>query len=191
MKKILLIIIALFTFVLSAISQEYHFIYIRLDASMDYSTVTIKLNALTSDIEKNKGKFVVLFSNTSPKMVATTTSDVQEITKEFSTTSFMTIELNEELDAWLNILENNEICSMVNGKIALSNNVSSVAFNMFVGDEFVEAGMQNHLLAKFLYASDLHNSNININYYNSSQLTEDITRFSEIYQKNNLLIQLK
>lgn len=191
MKKTLLIFTALFSLVFAVMSQEFHFIYIRLDASMDYSIVTHKLNVLTNDIEKNKENFVVLYSNASPKKVAITKNDVQEITKEFSTTSYMAIELNDELEAWVNVLENNEICHIVNGKIALKNNVSSIAFDMFVGDEFVETEMQNHLLAKFLYASDLQGNTTNINYYNSSLLTEDTTKLSEIYQNNNLQIQLK
>jgi len=189
MRKLLLIIIALFSFFLAR-SQNFHFIYIQLEDAMNYETVKKKLNTLINDIEKNNGKFVA-FSNATPDFVATTKSEVQEIIKGFSTTSsFMSIVSNDELEVWLNVLENNEICRMDNGKMVLKNNLTSITFEMFVGDGFIESGMQNHILAKFLYASDLLN-NITINYYNSSQLTEDKIQFNEIYKKNNLQIQLK
>jgi hypothetical protein len=182
----------MFSFIFSAFSQDYHFIYIRLDASMKYSTVTNELNAITSDIVKNNGKFVTLFSNSNPKMTATTIDEMQEIINLFSiTSSFMAILLVDEIDAWLNAFEINEICSIINTNIAINSDVSSVVFDMFVGDDFIERGMHNHLVAKLLYASGLQNTNMAINYYNSSQLTEDKIFFSEIYQKNNLLIQLK
>ena len=191
MKKLLIFLITLFSFCSAAMSQDFHFIYIRLDASMDYSVVAKKLDTLTGNIEKNNEKFVVLFSNETPKMVATAMGEVQEIKNKFSTTSsFMSIVANDELDALLNVWENNDVCRMNNGKIVLRNNVASIAFDMFVGDEFVEREMQNHILAKFLYASDLQNENVVINYYNSSQLTEEEIKFNKIYQKNNLQIQL-
>ena len=189
MKKLLIFLIALFSFLSAAMSQDFHFIYIRLDASMDYSVVTDKLNVLTSNIGKNNEKFVALFSN--EKMVATAIGEVQEIKNKFSTTaSFMAIVANDELDALLNVWEDNEVCRLNNGKIVLKNNVASIAFDMFVGDAFVETGMQNHILAKFLYTSDLQSENVVINYYNSSKLTEDKIQFNEIYQKNNVQIQL-
>jgi len=190
MKKLLIFLIAVFSFLSAAMSQDFHFIYIRLDDLMDNSVVADKLNVLTSNIGKNNEKFVALFSN--EKTVATTMGEIQEIKNKFSTTaSFIAIELTDELDAWLDAFETNEVCRMNNDKIALKNNVSSITFDMFVGDVFVETGMQNHLLAKFLYASDLQSENVTINYYNSSKLTEDKIQFNEIYQKNNLQIQLK
>jgi len=190
MKKLLIFLITLFSLCSAALSQDFHFIYIRLDASMDYSVVAKKLNTLTGNIEKHNGKFVALFSN--DKTVATTKSEMQEILNKFSTTSsYMAIVSSAELDAWMNVFEDNEVCRMNNGEIAFKSNIASIAFDMFVGNEFVETGMQNHILAKFLYASGLQSENVVINYYNSSKLTEEKIKVNEIYQKNNLQIQLK
>jgi len=193
MKRWFFILMALFSFLLSVKSQNFHFIYIRLDGSMDYSIVAQKLKSLTTDIEKNNEKFVALFSNSTPAMSAATISEVQDIINEFSiTSSFMAIDVNEELKEWLNTFENNKLFKMNGDKIVLTH-YSSITFEMFVGYRFFETEMQNHLLSKFLFASDLQSNNTTVNYYTSSQpqLTEDNIKFNEIYQTNNLQIQFK
>ena len=180
-------------------AQDFHFIYILLDNSMDFGQVNQKLTTLTQRLKNKDEDFVLLFSNSYPKTITSKISDVEDISKEIAnTSSFNSIDIPEELNCFLNIFENNEICQIV--KDTLENKLrikpkgvyTAISFDCFVGDEFFDNGFNNSLLAKFLFASDLQlkDFNVDIYYYNTSTLDKSKIEFNKIFTSNNLKIHL-
>jgi hypothetical protein len=181
-------------------AQDFHFIYISLDNSMSYSLVNDKLSQLLNKIEKENEEFVILFTNSYPKTITMNIKDEIKIKSLISNTASTTaIDISDELHLFLDIFEKNEVCQIqrdtLENKLVVRpiNKYKSIAFDFFVGNEFFELGTQNNLLAKFLFASDLQlkDFNVDVNYYDSSNLSTDKIKFSEIYRNNNIKTYIK
>ena len=193
-----LIFIELFTCNIKA--QDFHFVYISLDNSMSYSQVNDKLSQLMNKIERDKEEFVLLFTNSFPKIITANIKDEDKIKSLISNTASITaIDISDELHLFLDIFEKNEVCQIqrdtLENKLVVrpNNKYKAIAFEFFVGNEFFELGNQNNLLAKFLFASDLQlrDFNVDVNYYDSSNLSNDKIKFSEIYRSNNIKTHIK
>lgn len=200
LKKLIFAILFIKIFTCSLKAQDFHFVYISLDNSMDYSQVNEKLSQLMNKIERDKEEFVLLYTNSFPKTITTSLKDVDRIKNFISNTaSISAIDISNELHLFLEIFEKNEVCQIqmdaLENKLVVrpNNKYKAIAFEFFVGNEFFELGNQNNLLAKFLFASDLQlkDFNVDVNYYNSSNLSIDKIKFSEIFRSNNIKTYIK
>jgi hypothetical protein len=200
LKKLIVAILFIKIFTCSLTAQDFHFVYISLDNSMDYSQVNEKISQLMNKIERDKEEFVLLYTNSFPKTITTSLKDVDRIKNFISNTaSISAIDISNELHLFLEIFEKNEVCQIqmdaLENKLVVrpNNKYKAIAFDFFVGNEFFELGNQNNLLAKFLFASDLQlkDFNVDVNYYNSSNLSIDKIKFSEIFRSNNIKTYIK
>jgi hypothetical protein len=191
MRKAVLAIICVCVLSFTAVAQEFHIIYLRLDNTMNMEQMNEKLTRLIQRIEASNNKFVVLFSNESPKMLTSNKEEVQAtLDKWWNSYAFKSIVLNEEIDAIFDIFDTYKLVRAKEKKIVV-NKFTSIVFDVFVGDSFFESDYQNFLLAKTIYAIGLENSpNIAISYYNSSQLSTNAIQFGSVYNKNNCQIFL-
>ena len=199
-KRIFFVFLLMELAVCKITAQDFHFIYISLDNSMSYTQVNDKLSQLMNKIEKDNEEFVVLYTNSFPKIISTSLKNRDRIKNLISNTASITaIDISDELYLFLQIFEENEVCqikrdTLENKLVVIPNNkYKAIAFDFFVGDEFFDLGNQNNLLAKFLFASDLQlkDFNVDINYYDSSNLSADKIKFNEIYRSNNIKIYIK
>jgi len=199
-KRIFVVLIFMELFASNLKAQDFHFVYISLDNSMSFSQVNDKLSQLMNKIESDKEEFVVLYTNSFPKIISSSFNDRDKIKNLISNTASITaIDISDELHLFLDIFEKNEVCQIqrdaLENKFAVKpkNKYKAIAFDFFVGNEFFELGNQNNLLAKFLFASDLQlkDFNVDVNYYDSSNLSNDKIKFSEIYRSNNIKTYIK
>lgn len=194
-KRVFVVLLFMELFACNITAQDFHFVYISLDNSMSYSQVNDKLSQLMNKIERDKEEFVLLFTNSFPKIITANIKDEDKIKSLISNTASITaIDISDELHLFLDIFEKNEVCQIqrdtLENKLVVrpNNKYKAIAFDFFVGNEFFELGNQNNLLAKFLFASDLQlkDFNVDVNYYDSSNLSNDKIKFSEIYRSNNI-----
>lgn len=199
-KRVFVVLLFMELFACNIRAQDFHFVYISLDNSMSYSQVNDKLSLLMNMIEKEKEDFVVFYTNSFPKIISTNLKDRDKIKNLISNTASTTaIDISDELHLFLDIFEKNEVCQIkrdtLENKLVVrpNNKYKAIAFDFFVGNEFFELGNQNNLLAKFLFASDLQlkDFNVDVNYYDSSNLSNDKIKFSEIYRSNNIKTYIK
>ncbi len=181
-------------------SKDFHFVYIALDKSMHFDVVNEKLTTLSDVITDNNEEFVLLLSNSYPKFITIKKGDINDVKDMISnTTSFIAINIYEELNVLLNIFEKYEVCKIVEDKQTNQNYVrpiekyNSVSFHLFVGDDFINMGYQNSLFMKFLFASDLQlkDFNVDLYFYNASNLTDDVLKFNNLFRINNIKTHLK
>jgi hypothetical protein len=199
-KRVFLVLLFMKLFVGNINAQDFHFVYISLDNSMSYSQVNDKLSQLMNKIERENEDFVVLFTNSYPKIISTSLKDRDKIKNLISNTASITaIDISDELHLFLDVFEKNEVCQIqkdtLENKLVVrpNNKFKAISFDMFVGNEFFELGNQNNLLAKLLFVSDLQlkDFNVDVNYYDSSNLSTDKIKFSEIYRSNNIKTYIK
>jgi hypothetical protein len=181
-------------------AKDFHFVYIALDNTMDFSQVNQKLNSLKNQIRNNNEDFILLFSNSYPKTITSKLNEIDDIQREIANTaSFTAIDVPEELNIFLKIFEDNEVCQVVRDttenklRIMPKGDYKAISLDFFVGDDFFDSDYNNNLLAKFLFASDLQlkDFNVDIYYYNTSNLNEEKIKFNKIFTGNNLKIHLK
>lgn len=181
-------------------SKDFHFVYIALDKSMHYNVVNEKLTTLSDVITDNNEEFVLLLSNSYPKFITNKRSDLNDVKDMISNTnSFIAIDIYEELNVLLNLFDKYEVCKIVEDKQTNQKYVrpiekyNSVSFHLFVGDDFINMGYQNSLFMKFLFASDLQlkDFNVDLYYYNTSNLNDDVLKFNNLFRINNIKTHLK
>lgn len=202
MKKALILIIFVVHFVGCVYSKDFHFIYIVVDKTMQYELINDKLSKLIYEIDNEGEDFVLLYSNAYPKLVVDKVSEIESIKLQIANiATYTAIDPSDELSKFVSIFQDKEICKVE--KDTTDNQLSikplgmyhSIVFDVFVGDSFFKQGFHNSLLAKFLFASDLHlkDFNVDIIYYNSSSILLDLTKvkFNELYNYNNIKIFLK
>jgi len=198
MKKLIIIINFALPFVVNA--QDFHYIYILIDRSMGLTEINQKLTTLTQSIKNKNETFVLFLSNSYPKDTTSDFADLKNIQKEIANiSSFTSIDVAEEMNWFFNIFENNDVCQTeldtLENKLRIKpkSDFFAISFDCFVGDDFFDYDYNNSLLAKFLFASDLQRQdfNVDIHFYNTSNLTEEkIRKFDKMYINNNFKIYL-
>ena len=184
MKKLVLVFGLLLLF-LSAIPQSFHIIYIRLDKTMNKVLVEQKLANLINGIENSSDTLVVLFSNS--ELITSNKKEVMKELNQYGTTFKNLGDLNYERAMLINSFPKNE-----NGQPDFEK-YSSVYFDVFVGDEFVakQNKYNNDIFNRTLFVVYQPYINVSLNYYNTSNLTDDLVQYDGYYNLKNFLITLK
>jgi hypothetical protein len=158
---------------------------------MDYSLVNQKLNYLINN-ELDKQQFVLLYANSNPMKIVDKQNEISEIRSQISSNQNYVVQMIDLKNNFLKIFQNNEICEVNNEKLTLINKYKNINFYCFVGKDFFKSDFQDGIFADFLFASDLQNEKaINIYYYNTSDLTNELIQFGDFYNNNLINIELK
>lgn len=202
MKKSLIFIILFVHFFGFAYSKDFHFIYVAVDKTIQYELLNYKLSQLIGEIDKKGEDFVLFYSNAYPKLVVDKVSEIESVKLQIANiATYTAIDPFDELSQFISIFQEKEVCKVEKDTTVNQLTVKplgmyhSIVFDVFVGNTFFKQGFHNSLLAKFLFASDLHHKDFNVDiiYYNSSTIVLDLAmvKFNELYSYNNLKIFLK
>lgn len=177
MKKIYSIV--LFVIFLSCFSvkgQDFHLIYLRQDISMDNDSIVATLSQL-ADQYPNR---VLYFSNDGIIMDAKTWKEKDLRSAIFTRGSLQPMSTSVELNLLSSLLEKYLRLEFVGNQI-VTKKYKKVIFDFIVGDDFVENGYQDFLIAKLLYYNSLNLGNIpiDINYYRCGATYQKVTISSQ------------
>jgi hypothetical protein len=165
-KKLLLLLLVLFS--ASAFAKEFHFIYIRLDHSMDKDVLKEEIMKLKSEYANSD--FVLFYSNEKVVM-DTETWDEKELSGLIShQISTLAISVSEELEFISELLGKYLQLEIVKDTFGLKKIVSKldydlINFDCFVGDDFFNNDYQNSLLSRMLFVNSLNQEGFNVDIF--------------------------
>jgi len=173
--KYLNIFLIIFLFSATSFAKDLHFIYVRLDYSMDTEILKAQIEKLKNSFSDND--FVVYYSNEK------TTMDKQSWDKNMlfgqisSQNSSPAISIPDELENISAPLE----------KYLQKETYNDIYFDCFVGNEFFDKDFQNMLLARMLIVNSLTQSKytVSLQYYPcGATYTQEKTKFNSEYAIN-------
>ena len=156
MKKLLIMLIGV-SFLSTSFAKDLHFIYVRLDNSMDTEKLKAQIEKLKNSF--SDGEFIVYYSNENTTMDKQSWDKNKLFGQISSQNSSIAISIPDELESISVPLENQ----------LQEESYSAVYFDCFVGDEFFENNFQDQLLARMLIVNSLLQSkySVSIQYYPS------------------------
>jgi hypothetical protein len=186
MKKVAILVINLF-FALSCYAKDFHFVYVRIDDSMNIEMVKDQIRILKNEFQNED--FVLYYSNYQMSMNATNYSEKElfGLINEQMSSSAITLfdeinKIGELFDRYLNVeFDENERL--------ISTKYSQIIFNCIVGDNFVEDKYQDEVFARSILINSLNDFNLQINFYPCGAKYFDV-KFSNQYNINNINIRV-
>ena len=136
MKRLIILLISVLVSATS-FAKDLHFIYIRLDNSMDTEKLKTQIEKLKN---KFNGNFIVYYSNENTTMDQQSWDRNKLFGQISSQNSSIAISIPDEIESISIPLE----------KQLQEESFSSVCFYCFVGNEFFDKNFQNILLARML-----------------------------------------
>jgi hypothetical protein len=174
MKKLIAFLLSIL-FSASSFSKDLHFIYVRLDNSMDAETLKAQIEKLKTGISGND--FIVYYSNENTTMDKQSWDSNKLFGQISSQNSSIAISIPDELE-----------CISVPLEMHLQKeSYSTVYFDCFVGNEFFDNNFQDMLLARMLIVNSLMQSkyNVSLRYYPSgATYNQEKIKFNPEYNIN-------
>ena len=154
MKQLLILLISVLVSTTS-FAKDLHFIYIRLDNSMDTEKLKAQIEKLKDGF--SDGDFIVYYSNENTTMDKQSWDRNKLFEQISSQNSSIAISLPDEL----------ENISVPLEKLLQRESYSAVYFECFVGSEFFDNNFQDTLLARMLIVNSLIQSEypVSLRYY--------------------------
>ncbi|MDR1372929.1 MAG: hypothetical protein LBJ17_07445 [Dysgonamonadaceae bacterium] len=177
-KKIFLTIgILLVSLTISA--KDFHFVYLRIDDSMDIELVKERIRDLTSEFE-NKD-FVLYYSNHKATMDAENFSEKELLGLINEQMSSSAITLSNEVADIAEVLEKYLQAEFDENNRLVSPKYSQITLNCIVGDNFVENKYQDEVFARSIVVNSLSDFPLQINFYCCGARYSDV-KFSNQYK---------
>ena len=154
MKKLIILLISLL-FLATSFANDLHFIYVRLDNSMNTETLKKQIDKLKNSLSESD--FIVFYSNESTIMDKQSWDRSKLFGLINTQNSSLAINIPDELENISVYLEN----------YLQSASYNDVNFHCFVGSEFFSNNLQDMLLARMLIVNSLIQSkySVSILYY--------------------------
>ena len=171
MKQFLIILISVF-FSTTSFANDLHFIYVRLDNSMDSEKLKAQIEKRINSFSGSD--FIVYYSNENTTMDNQSWDRNKLFGQISSQNSSISISIPDELESISVPLEQQ----------LQAESYSAVCFHCFVGSEFFDNNYQNMLIARMLIVNSLIQSaySVSIQYYPSgATYNQEKTTFSPEY----------
>jgi hypothetical protein len=182
---------------LMAFAKDFHFVYVRLDNSMDKDNVKQQITKLKNSFANSD--FVIFYSNGKMKMDNETYNERDLFHAISNQSSSVAVSVYDEFEELSNLLEKYLQLSITEDdagfkRITSNLNYESISFDCVVGNEFFDSDYQNALLLKLLFANSLNQNNFNVDvfYYPCGAFYgNEITKFNPQYSFNKESIIVK
>jgi len=174
MKQLVILLISVLLST-GSFAKDLHFIYVRLDNSMDAEKLKTQVEKLKNSFSDND--FILYYSNESTTMDKRSWDRDQLFGLISGQNSSIAISIPDEL----------ECISVPLEKQLQEESYSAVEFDCFVGDEFFDNDFQNMLLARMLIVNGLMQSkySVSIQYYPcGATYSQEKTKFNPEYNIN-------
>jgi len=174
MKQLIIIFISVL-FSITSFAKDLHFIYVRLDISMDTEKIKTQIEKLVPSISGND--FILYYSNENTTMDERSWDRNKLFGLISGQNSSIAISIPDEL----------ENISVPLEKQLQRESYNAVVFDCFVGDNFFDNDFQDMLLARMLIVNGLIPSkySISIRYYPcGASYNQEKTRFNPEYNIN-------
>ena len=170
----------------SSFAQNFHFVYLRLDNSMNIDLVKEQITKLKSEFQD--GNFVLFYSNEKTAMDAKNWNEKKLFGLIGEQMASNAITIPNEIDTISDYLENYlqlGFKESENGEKRLySKKYSSMSFDFLVGNDFVKKyKYQDEILAQTIIINSLSDFNFRINFYPCGADYSDI-KFDSQYSIN-------
>lgn len=149
MKRLIIMLISV-VFSASSFAQTLHFIYVRLDNSMDTEKLKTQIEKLTNGFSGSD--FIVYYSNENTTMDERSWDRDKLFGQISGQNSSIAISIPDELESISVPLE----------KHLQDKSFSAVSFHFFVGSEFFDNNFQDMLIARMLIVNGLVQSKYNV-----------------------------
>ena len=149
MKQLVLFFVSVL-FSVTSFAKDLHFIYIRLDNSMDTEKLKTQIEKLKTGL--SGGDFIVYYSNENTTMDKQSWDKNQLFRQISSQNSSIAISIPDEL----------ENISVPLEEQLQKESYSTIVFDCFVGNEFFDNNFQNTLIARMLIVNGLLKSKYNV-----------------------------
>ena len=156
MKQFIILLVSVLVSTTS-FAKDLHFIYVRLDNSMDTEKLKAQIEKLKTGF--SDGDFILYYSNENTTMDKQSWDRNKLFEQISGQNSFIAISIPDEL----------ENISVPLEKLLQRESYSAVYFECFVGSEFFDNNFQDTLLARMLIVNSLTESeyNVSLRYYPS------------------------
>jgi len=149
MKRLIILIISVF-FSTTSFAKDLHFLYVRLDNSMDTEKLKAQIETLKDSFSSND--FIVYYSNENTTMDKRSWDGNKLFGQISSQNSSIAISIPDELESISVPLE----------KHLQEESYSAIYFECFVGNEFFDNHFQDMLFARMLIVNSLVQSTYNV-----------------------------
>lgn len=188
-KKLFIIVVAVFLS-LSCFTKDFHFVYIRLDNSMDKDIFKEQIVKLKTTFTNSD--FVLFYSNAEIVMDVQTWNQQELFGLISNQSSSVAVSVFDELENISVLLEKYLQMEIIEDDFGMKQikskfDYESISFDCFIGEEFFDNDKQNSLFARMLFANSLNQQNYNVDifYYPcGANYTDEIVKFNSQYSIN-------